>query len=218
MERIATFPERVITLIMGNIGMKFKEFFNKRAARITTMRDDLNYKNYNIGEWTYGSPKVLAWDDKTQLTIGKYCSIADGVTFLLGGEHRSNWISTYPFNKLFEEGQSIEGHPATKGDIVIGNDVWVGHNATILSGVTIGSGAIIGACAVVSKNVEPYTIVAGNPAKKIRARFDDASITLLLNTCWWDLPHEHVLKLIPLLLSADVKAFINAVNELGQQA
>src|SRR5450759_4460972 len=138
--------------------MKFKYLFFKKPARSISMCDNPNYRNYNIGIWTYGSPKVLAWDANTQLTIGKYCSIAAGVTLILGGEHRSDWISTYPFSGFFEEGKAIKGHPASKGNIVIGNDVWIGENATILSGVNIGSGAIIGACAVVTQDVAAYTI------------------------------------------------------------
>lgn len=194
--------------------MKFKYPFFKKAARSISMCDNPNYHNYNIGKWTYGSPKVLAWDNNTQLTIGKYCSIASGVTFILGGEHRSDWISTYPFSGFFDEGKAIKGHPASKGNIVVGNDVWIGENATVLSGVNIGSGAIIGACAVVTKDVDAYSIVAGNPARVIRARFDDETISTLLNTCWWDLPHEQILKLIPMLMSSDVKNFVLAVNSL----
>lgn len=192
--------------------MKLRDLFSKKAARSISMCDNPRYGNYNIGRWTYGTPEVLAWDDKTQLTIGKYCSIAAGVTIILGGEHRSDWIATYPFSEFFEEGKLIEGHPASKGDIVIGNDVWIGQNATILSGVNIGSGAIIGAEAVVAKDVAAYTIVAGNPARNMRARFDDETISALLSACWWDLPHEQLLKLIPMLQSSDVKSFLRAVN------
>ena len=201
--------------------MKFKEFFLGKSTQNISMCDDPNFKKYNIGRWTYGSPNILSWDDKTQLTIGKYCSIADGVTFILGGEHRSDWISTYPFSEFFGEGKAIEGHPASKGDIVIGNDVWIGQNASILSGVKIGDGAIVGAYSVVSKDVAAYTIVAGNPARTIRTRFDEKSITALLEACWWELPDEQIRKLIPKLLSSDVDDLLRAINsgdsETGSQ-
>lgn len=192
--------------------MGLKELIFGKSSRMLQMRDDPHYKDHDIGEWTYGWPKILTWDRNTRLVIGKYCSIAAGVTFILGGEHRSDWVSTYPFSEFFDEGRAIKGHPASKGDIVIGNDVWVGQNATILSGVNIGSGAIIGACAVVSKDVPPYTIMAGNPARQVRARFDERLIAALLSTRWWDLPHDQVLELIPLLLSSDIEHLIDAVE------
>ena len=93
---------------------------------------------------------------------------------------------TYPFNALFSEGAHITGHPSSKGDIVIGNDVWIGYQSCILSGVTIGNGAIIGAKSVVTKDVPPYAIVAGNPAKFIRYRFPQETIDKLENLAWWD--------------------------------
>ena len=112
--------------------------------------------------------------------------IREDVVFILGGEHRADWITTYPFNALFSEGAHITGHPSSKGDIVIGNDVWIGYQSCILSGVTIGNGAIIGAKSVVTKDVPPYAIVAGNPAKFIRYRFPQETIDKLENLAWWD--------------------------------
>lgn len=112
--------------------------------------------------------------------------IREEVVFLLGGEHRADWITTYPFNALFGEGAHITGHPSSKGDIVVGNDVWIGYQSCILSGVTIGNGAIIGAKSVVTKDVPPYAIVAGNPAKFIRYRFPQETIDKLEHLAWWD--------------------------------
>ena len=158
-----------------------------------------------VGKHSYGYPNVYAWDDKTRLTIGKFCSIAEGVTFLLGGEHRMDWITTYPFSAMgnvWVGAELIPGHPATKGDIVIGNDVWIGHGALILSGVRIGDGAVIGAGAVVNKNVEDYAIVAGNPAKFIRYRFDEGSREELKKLSWWDWPDEKISKNLQGLMSA----------------
>ena len=149
----------------------------------------------SIGAHTYGKPKVYAWDDKTKLVIGKYCSIAENVTFLLGGNHRVDWISTYPFSEFqvtWPTASGLVGHPATRGDINVGNDVWIGHGATILSGIRIGDGAVIGAGSVVSKDVAPYSIVAGNPAREIRSRFSAKEIERLLKIKWWDWPEDLV--------------------------
>ncbi len=148
-----------------------------------------------VGGHSYGTPKVYSWDNKTKLVIGKYCSIAEGVVFLLGGEHRMDWITTYPFSAFPEEwstATSILGHPATKGDISIGNDVWIGHGALIMSGIKIGDGAVIGAGSVVTKDVENYAIVAGNPAKFIKYRFDQPTREYLCNLSWWNWSHEKV--------------------------
>lgn len=156
------------------------------------------YPNHPIGDYTYGHPKILG-DGK--LSIGKFCSIADGVTILLGVEHRTEWATTYPFPALFTEAQHITGHPFTKGPITIGHDVWIGHNATILSNVTIGNGAVIGAGAVVSKDVASYSIVAGNPARHVRYRFGEEWIDFLnRHLKWWDWPIDVILANIDLLL------------------
>ena len=137
-------------------------------------------ENVTIGDYTYGDFEIREWDNKTKLKIGKFCSIASGVIFLLGGEHRSDFITTYPFNALIKNFNYIEGHPHTKGNINIGNDVWIGSEVKILSGVNIGDGAIIGANSIVTKNVPPYAIVAGNPAKIVKYRFDKITIEKLL--------------------------------------
>ena len=161
-----------------------------------------------VGDYTYGCPKVLHWNDKTILCIGKYCSISDDVTIILGGNHRPDWVTTYPFSALsndWPEAENIEGHPATKGDIVIGNDVWIGYGATILSGVTIGDGAVVGAKAVVSKDVSPYAIVVGNPAQEVKKRFDEEMISVLLERRWWDWPEERVRSHMGALLSIPTK-------------
>lgn len=175
-------------------------------------RDILKGKCFEIGEFTYGEPVVMQWDDSTRLHIGKYCSIASGVTILLGGNHRTDWVTTYPFNVLsaaFPRAHGIVGHPATKGDIVIGNDVWIGHGATILSGVHIGDGAVVGAHAVVATDVEPYTIVVGNPAKTVRKRFDEDTICALLNIQWWNWSPEKINQEVDYLCSENIQAFID---------
>jgi len=191
-----------------------------RIARKLGLTDksllQLRYPEYDIGQGTYGMPEVIAngFGERKHLHIGKYCSIARGVTIHLGSEHRPDWATTYPFNIYWPDGRHIKGHPLSKGDVVIGNDVWVATEALILSGVTIGDGAIIGARAVVSRDVAPYTIVAGNPAKLIRARFDPQTVARFTEIKWWDWPKEKIVRALPDLMNADVSRFLGkAENE-----
>ena len=125
-----------------------------------------------------------------RLRIGKFCAIATGVTFLMSGaNHPMRGVSTYPFavfQRGWRKGYEGELESGSRGDIVIGNDVWIGLKATILPGVTIGDGAIIGAHAVVSRDVRPYAIAAGNPAREVKRRFDDDTVEELLAIRWWD--------------------------------
>lgn len=160
-----------------------------------------------IGDYTYGFFGVREWDNKTKLKIGKFCSISGDVLFILGGEHRKDFISTYPFNALMKSFSYIEGHPASKGDIIVGNDVWIAHGVKILSGVTIGDGAIIGANSVVTKDIPPYAIAVGSPAKVVKYRFDEDTITKLLKIKWWNFKEEEIVKIIPLLQSNKWKNF-----------
>lgn len=157
----------------------------------------------SVGDFTYGVPRVLSWDDKTKLVIGKFCSIAENVIIVLGGEHRSDWISTYPFNALLPSFSYIQGHPHSKGDVYIGNDVWIASGVKILSGVSIGDGAIIGANSIVTKNVEPYSVVCGNPIKFVKYRFDEQTRISLCNVKWWDKADEQIVEIVPLLQSGD---------------
>ncbi len=135
--------------------------------------------------------------NQDQLIIGKFCSIACGAKFIFtSANHTLKSLSTYPF-PLFWEEYGLEQKDVTqawdkKGDIVIGNDVWIGYEAVIMSGVHIGNGAIIGTRAVVTKDVEPYTIVGGVPAKPIKKRFDDETIKKLQSLCWWDWNKEQL--------------------------
>ena len=157
----------------------------------------------DAGDYTYGTPEIKRWNDETRLYIGKFCSFADGVTIIMGGEHRVDWMTTYPFNDILPSCSYIEGHPATKGDIIIGNDVWIGMNSIITSGVSIGDGAVIGAGSVVTSSIEPYSISAGHPAKHIRYRFEKEIIDRLLIMKWWDWPDEVIAVCIPLLQSGN---------------
>lgn len=176
------------------------------------LRDNLRSKQssitangHQIGDYTYGIKNVLEWGEGAKLKVGKFCSIAEGVTFMLGGNHRTDWITTYPFNKQMKGNFGhICGHPATKGGIVIGNDVWIGRNATILSGVTIGDGAVIGAESVVAKDVPAYSVVVGNPAEAKKYRFAPGWRTILLDMKWWDWDDELVMRAVPILMQSKI--------------
>lgn len=141
-----------------------------------------------------------------KLIIGKFCQLATGVRFIMNGSnHAMDGISTYPF-KVFG-GIWSEKDPmkvVSKGDTVIGNDVWIGNNATIMQGVKIGDGAIIGTNSLVTKDVEPYTIVGGNPAREIRKRFDEETIKFLLQLKWWDWDVKKITDNLDLITSANI--------------
>lgn len=175
--------------------------------------DDPNYKNWDIGYGTYGKPTVLNWDEKTKLSIGKFCSIADNVKIYLGGNHRNDWISTYPFKTLWQNKKpklkQLQDDHISKGDVVIMNDVWIGNDAVILSGVTIGNGAIIGARTVVAKDVPDYAVIVGNPGKIIGKRFDENIISKLNKIGWWDFPLKEIEKIAGILMSDNVEKFID---------
>lgn len=143
-----------------------------------------------------------------KLIIGKYCSIAHGTKFIFNAAHHTlNSLSTYPFALFDDWAQSSNVTEAwdNKGDIVIGNDVWIGYEAVILSGVHIGDGAIIGTRAVVTKDIPPYTIVGGIPAKPIRKRYDDATISALLATKWWDWDTEIIVNNLQAIKNLDIE-------------
>lgn len=164
-----------------------------------------------IGKYTYGNPKILSYGSTSRLYMGKYCSIAKNVTMILNADHRVDWISTFPFFAFKKDWKNVKyppGFPHTKGDIVIGNDVWIGYGASILSGVKIGDGAIIGAFSLVTKDIEPYTIVGGNPAKPLKKRFDDKKVQALMRIKWWEWPKEKIRENIHLLCSNDIDSFI----------
>jgi acetyltransferase-like isoleucine patch superfamily enzyme len=172
------------------------------------MNENEKYTKYEIGEWTYGNPRVLSWHEGTTLKIGRFCSISRPVTILLGGEHRIDWVTTYPFSGIFEKARKFTGHPRSQGNVIIENDVWIGIDVLILSGVTIGNGAVVAARSVVTEDVAPYSIVAGNPAKLIRFRFDKSIIEELQKIAWWDWPLSKIEEAWPLMLSSDIGAFI----------
>ena len=171
--------------------------------------------NITVGDFTYIADSEFEshvtnfypWS-KDKLIIGKFCQIAMGVEFIMNdANHQMSAVSTFPFYTL--DGWDMEAPSASdmplKGNTVIGNDVWIGQNAVILPGVNIGDGAIIGANSVVGSNIAPYTIVAGNPAKVIRKRFDEELIDLMLRFKWWDKSITEINELIPILTCSDLE-------------
>lgn len=172
-----------------------------------------------VGAYTYGHEKIkiIHSNEGRILKIGKFCSIADNVTVFLGSNHRVDWISTYPFGHInqntFDKIKLPNGHPSTKGDVIIGNDVWIATNSVIMSGVKIGDGAVVAANAVVTKDVSPYSIVAGNPAKEVKKRFDDQTVKKLLKIKWWDFDENKINDISDILLSSDIKKLITKIYE-----
>lgn len=154
-----------------------------------------------------------------KLIIGKFCSIASGTKFIMGSaNHWLGSVTTYPFNVFGGSWQeNTPDHMSQlpfKGDIVIGNDVWIGRESIIMPGVKIGDGAIIAAYSVVTKDVEPYSVVGGNPARFIKKRFNDELIELLLEFKWWDLPPEKLVAVLPLLCDFDLEKVTKKIKEM----
>jgi acetyltransferase-like isoleucine patch superfamily enzyme len=166
------------------------------------------YPRYKIGTNCYGVPNVKHAHPDAILSIGNYCSIAKNVDIFLGGNHRIDWVSSYPFPVFFKQAKHIRDFVTSKGNVDIGSDVWLCQNATILSGITIGHGAVVANGAIVTKDVFPYEIVGGNPAKHIRWRFDEPTREALLKSAWWDWPEDEVLSIVDLLCSDDISKFL----------
>jgi virginiamycin A acetyltransferase len=177
--------------------------------------------NVEVGEFTYyddpAGPEHFA--EKCilyhypfvgdRLVIGKFCALAEGVKFIMNGaNHATSGFSTFPFNIFghgWEEGFDRKSWEAeNRGDTIVGHDVWIGMEATILPGVHIGHGAIVAAKAVVSRNVPPYAIVAGNPAAIVRTRFDDQTVNRLLALAWWDWPVDKISRNLDAIRGAEL--------------
>lgn len=183
----------------------------KILGKIYHFRDKFKQKrlmkkyNVSIGEYSYGTPNIhFGKLENTKLVIGKFCSIGKGVHVYLGGNHRTDWITTYPFPAKFAWAKGKENYRVSKGNVIIGNDVWIGAGVTILSGVKIGDGAVIGANAVVAKDIPAYAIVVGNPANVVKYRFDESEIAFLEEVKWWDWELDKIQQNIDYLLSRDL--------------
>jgi len=203
--------------------MNFLELLKERRTRKRLRKLDklqrapekirLKYPRYTVGVGTYGIPEVIEFGDDTILRIGSYTSIAEGVRILLGGEHRTDWITTYPFPAMIRGVEDIKDYAPSKGDVVIGSDCWICADAMILSGVTIGHGAIVAAGAIVTRDVAPFAVVGGNPCKFIRWRFEEDVREELLQAAWWDWPMEEVKTVARTLCSSDMPAFLSYIRE-----
>ena len=201
-----------------NIPDKNQKFPLEHYDRLCFLKNIITNPNIIVGDYTYyddfedvhnfeKNVKYLFDFNGDQLIIGKFCMIASGATFIMnGGNHVSEGISAYPFAIFGGDWQvAMEGKSyPTKGNTVIGNDVWIGHRATIMPGLTIGHGAIIGTGSLVTKDVAPYAIVGGNPAKEIKKRFSDETIDQLLSIAWWDWEIEKITQHIKDLTSGDL--------------
>ena len=179
------------------------------------IKPTIKNKNIIVGDFSYIADSEFEshvthhyeWNND-KLIIGKFCQIASGVEFVMNGaNHQMNAVSTFPFYTLegWNQTPPTQNDLPIKGDTIIGNDVWIGQNATILPGVHIGDGAIIGANSVVGSNVEPYTIVVGNPAKALRKRFDEELIDIMEKLKWWDKSIEEINNLISLLTNSNLE-------------
>lgn len=204
------------------------------------LKDRVTNPNIEIGDYTYYSGYYhekefedvcvrYLFGDKTtakykdvqgrnfvfdKLKIGRFCSIGSGVSFLMGGNqgHNKDWISTFPF--FYQNFENAENAFQRSGDTVVGNDVWIGTEAMIMPGVTIGDGAVIGARSLVAKDVAPFSIVGGNPAKEIRKRFSDEEISMLLEIKWWDWDIEKIKAQVPFLCSGNIREFYRKNQEV----
>ncbi|MDP0498605.1 MAG: type B chloramphenicol O-acetyltransferase [Verrucomicrobiota bacterium JB022] len=201
------------------------------------LEQHVSHPNIQVGRYSYYSgyyhghrfeecARYLLPDEGVdRLIIGSFCSIGSGAAFIMAGNqgHRNDWVSTFPFYWMSEvpsfAGAANGYRPA--GDTVIGNDAWIGSEAIIMPGITIGHGAVIGTRALVTKDVEPYAIVGGNPAKIIRKRFDDSQIAMLLELRWWDWKDDELKQAMPILTSGDIPALYRhwqTVIEPAEQA
>jgi acetyltransferase-like isoleucine patch superfamily enzyme len=163
-----------------------------------------------MGNMSYYAPNVVKYaGDTGRVIIGNFASVAPDADFYVGGQHRTEWVSQYGLRAMLAlPGAGEDGFTHGRGDIVVGSDTWVTNGCTVMSGVTIGDGAVVGTKAVVAKDVRPYAIVVGNPAREIRRRFPDEQVEALLRIKWWNWPTEKVKEHVDLICSPDIAAFI----------
>ena len=193
---------------------KMREWKRRNAHNEMIPVNEFNFDSVIIGNYSYGELTVINFNEKETLHIGNYCSVASGVVFVLNGDHPTEYLSTFPFKVKC---LGISTYEATsKGDIIVDDDVWIGQNAIILSGIHIGQGAVIAAGSIVTKDVPPYAIVGGVPAKIIKYRFSDAIVQKLLKIDYGKLSKEtvksHLQKLYTPLTEENVDDIIREIN------
>lgn len=173
-----------------NDKLRNREWRRRNQNNTTILKSYVPFESVHVGQGSYGDISILRLDKQSMLYIGNYCSIAPGVCFLVGAEHSINNISTFPFKSKIIEKENKDA--ISKGDIIIDDDVWIGYGATIMSGVHIRQGAVIAAGAVVTKDVPPYAIVGGVPAKVIKYRFNSNMIEELIKIDYGKLSKEMI--------------------------
>lgn len=203
-------PESNITHLLTEIVFDWENRKLHHARTSEHLKLQIKKYNWSIGKHTYGKPRVLE-PKLNKLCIGNFCSIADDVVIILGN-HKLDTITTFPFATLREFWPSLKGKEhiqdhESKGPILIGNDVWIGHGVKIMPGVIIGNGSVIAANSVVTKDISPYSIVAGTPAKHIKYRFSQEKINALEQIKWWDWNDEKIDSFLPIMLT-DINKFI----------
>jgi acetyltransferase-like isoleucine patch superfamily enzyme len=175
---------------------------------------------YVQGRHSYGAPEIARFESR-QCVVGNFCSIASGTLFMVGGGHQLAWTSTFPFPEFATAFPNPEvladpavggGWHPSRGGVRVGSDVWIGLRTTVMSGVTIGHGAVVGACAVVTRDVPPYAVVVGNPARVVRRRFDAATVDGLLKLAWWNWSDRKITALLALILAPPDVAKLEAAS------
>ena len=203
-------------------------FFKKKKKRHSnyfltdSLKDEINKNLAIVGKWSYStSPlKIYRWND-SKIYIGNFCSIGPEVKIIIGGRHRIDWVSTaqinagtFNFNDNFLKAQKIKDFKNSIEDLHIENDVWIGAFSIIYSGVKLGNGSVVAAGSVVTKDVDPYTVVGGNPAKFIKKRFTTKQINFLNSSKWWELDDKKIDTLSKYLLNENVDLFIKKFKTL----
>lgn len=213
--------------------MAYMKNFFESPFKGKLLSEQVTNPNIEVGRFSYYSgyyhghsfddcARYLLADrsDVDKLIIGSFCSIGSGASFIMAGNqgHRSDWLSSYPFFYMQQEPAFAAASDAfmPAGNTVIGNDVWIGSEAMIMPGISVGDGAVIGSRAVITRDVEPYAIVAGNPAKVIRMRFPEEQVQMLLEMRWWDWPMPAIEGAMLLLCSGDIRKLYSYWNSLRE--